>query len=86
MTEFPVTPSASKWGGAFWNDLAERVGTTAIYGVITFLTLGGTDTVAWDKAWAVIVLPTILSFLKAVLVNLGGNAPTASLVGVTSNT
>lgn len=78
----------NKWNSKFWEDAMERVGTTLIYGVITFLTLGGTDTVAWDKAWAVIALPTILSFLKVLLVNLGaGNdGATASFVNVKSRT
>lgn len=78
--------TSNKWGKAFWRDTGERVGTTAIYGVITFLTLGGTTSADYDQIWPVIALPSVLSLLKALLVNLGGStdSPTASLVGVKS--
>lgn len=82
-----MTSYSSKWTAKFWEDTFERVGSTAIYGLITFLTLGGSDTVAWDKIWPVIVLPAILSLLKALLVNMGSSdGASASLVGVKSKT
>jgi hypothetical protein len=76
-----------KWGKAYWADLAERVGTTLVYAVITALTVVGTTPVDWSDPkviWAVIGLPTALSLLKGLAMNLGGNQPTASVVNVTS--
>lgn len=79
--------SNSKWGKAFWRDTGERVGTTAIYGLITFLTLGGATNLDYSQVWPVIALPSVLSLCKALLVNLGqsdSSGGTASLVGVKS--
>lgn len=76
----------NKWGKQYWTDLGERVGTTAIYGLITMLTADASGAVsgAPEQWWVVIGLPTTLSFLKGILVNLGGDEPTASVVNVTS--
>lgn len=76
--------TTGKWGTQYLKDLGERVGTTLIYGVITFLTMNETTTLEFEKLWPVVFLPTILSFLKSLLVNLGGSEPTASFVNVSS--
>lgn len=79
--------SYGKWGSQYWKDFAERVGTTLIYAIITALTVVGGTPVDWTDpkiVWAIIGLPTVLSALKALLVNLGGDEPTASVVNVTS--
>jgi hypothetical protein len=78
----------SKWKDPdYWSDFLERVGTTAIYGLITFLTLDKTDTMtgSLDQFWLVVGLPTVLSALKNLLMNMKGERATASLVGITSN-
>lgn len=78
---------ASKWSGAYWGDLGERVGTTAIYGVITMLTANASGAVSGSAQqwWVVVGLPTALSLLKSLATNLGGTEPSASLAPVTSN-
>lgn len=78
----------SKWGKRYWADLGERVVTTAIYGVIAMLTADASGTVSGDTKqwWVVVGLPTALSALKGLLVNLSSPTPTASAVGVTSST
>jgi hypothetical protein len=77
---------ANKWGSDYWIDTAERVGTTAIYGLITMLTANATGTVSGDATqwWVIVGLPTALSLLKCLLTNLQGGAPTASLIHVNS--
>lgn len=78
----------SKWGTKYWADLAERVGSTALYGIATVITmdnaLEGPD---FDTTlWPVVVLPTALSLIKGLLVNMKGPEPSPSLVGVASTT
>lgn len=75
-----------KWGSTFWADLLERVGTTLIYGLITMLTadVGGIVSGNTEQWWAVVGLPTALSFLKCLLANLKTSVPTASVINVTS--
>lgn len=75
-----------KWGKKYWIDLGERAGTTAIYGLITMLTADASGAVSGSTQqwWIVLGLPTTLSLLKGLLVNLGGDEPTASVVNVTS--
>lgn len=78
----------SKWGRKYWADLGERVGATAIGAVLAALTVTGTTPVDWsdgDVVWAIIGVPTLVSALKGLLMNLGGSEPTASVVDVTSN-
>lgn len=76
----------NKWGSAYWQDFGERVGTTLIYGLITFLTLDGTTALAFDKLYPVVLLPVLLSALKALLMNMrSGPEPSASIVRVSSN-
>lgn len=73
----------SKWGRAYWTDLAERVGSTLIYGLISLLTLSDTNIDA-RIVWTVAGLPTVLCLLKGLLVNMRGDEPSASVVDVTS--
>lgn len=72
----------SKWSKQFWVDLAERVASTAIYGIITVLSIdnlldGG---LTLEVAWAVVGLPTALAALKGLLANLKDPDSGASLV------
>ncbi len=70
----------SKWSGPFWADLFERVGSVAVYGLITALTTVNVSDLDWDQAWAIIVLPTVLSFLKGLLANMKDPDSGASLL------
>jgi len=81
----------SKWNGAWAEDTAERVGTTAIYGLITMITADQTGAVSGDPQqwWLVIGVPSLLSLLKCTLANMRGGSgdggtPTASIVQITS--
>lgn len=62
----------SKWSGTFWADLAERVGTTAIYGLIAVLTGDASGAVPNEPKiwWVVFGLPTVLALLKGILANM----------------
>lgn len=73
---------ASKWSGTFWADLAERVGTTAIYGLIAVLTGDASGAVPNEPKvwWVVVVLPTVLAFLKGILANLKNSDSGPSLL------
>lgn len=78
----------NKWGKEYWIDLGERVGATLTGALITALTVTGTTPVDWSDekvVFSIIGIPTLVSLLKGLLVNFGGNDPTASLVDVTSN-
>lgn len=78
-----------KWGKRYWADLGERVGTTAIYGLMTMLTADKSGIVSGSPQqwWLVVGLPTALVGLKGLAVNLmNGDGPSASLVGATSTT
>lgn len=79
-----MSTSTGKWSKAYWEDLGERAGSTLVYGLITFFTLDGTTSINSEKLWPVVFLPTVLSALKSLLVNLSGGADSASLVGVKS--
>jgi len=77
----------SKWGKKYWQDLGERVGATFVGALIGAFALTGTTPVDWSDGkaiWAVLGVPTVVSLLKGLLVNLGGEEPTASVVNVTS--
>lgn len=77
----------SKWGRAYWKDLGERVGATLVGALLAAVTLTGTTPVDWSDGqaiWAVVGVPTLVSLLKGLLVNFGGDEPTASVVDVTS--
>ena len=77
----------NKWGREYWIDLGERVGATFIGALLTVFTVTGATPLDWtDSAavWAILGVPTLVSFLKGILVNLGGAEPTASVANVTS--
>jgi len=74
----------SKWSRAYWTDLGERVGASAVGGLLTMLGLTSLTDLTWVYVWVVVGVPTATSLLKGLLVNLGGSAPTASIVDVTS--
>lgn len=78
--------TSSKWGAAYWTDLGERVGTTLIYGLITMLTADASGALKGnpEQWWVVVGLPTVLSLLKCLLMNLKAEESTASIVNVTS--
>lgn len=87
MSDATVVTS-NKWGSQYWIDLAERVGSTLVYALITALTVTSTTPVDWSDGnviWLILGLPTVLSFLKGLAANLPGNQPSASVVNVTSN-
>lgn len=78
----------SKWNKQFAKDLFERVGSTFIGALLTLVAmdniLEGPD---WDTVlWPIVVLPTLISLLKGLLMNMGSNVtPSASLTNVSSN-
>ena len=79
---------ASKWGREYWRDLGERVGSTFIGALLTAFTVTGTTQVDWSDSgavWALLGVPTLVSLLKGLLVNLSGDEPSASVVNVTSD-
>lgn len=78
----------SKWNKQYFTDLAERAGASAVGGALTMVTADAAGVADYsERAWWVLVgIPTSVSLLKGLLVNLGtGDTPTASLVKVTSN-
>lgn len=76
-----------KWGKQYWSDLAERCGASAVGGVLAMIAADNSGVADYSqKAWWVLVgIPTATAALKGLLVNLGGDEPTASVVNVTSN-
>lgn len=76
--------SVNKWGRDYWVDLSERVGSTLIYGLITLLTTTSIIDVTPELGWTIVGLPAVLSALKGLLVNMGGEEPSASVANVTS--
>lgn len=79
--------NSSKWGRAYWSDLGERVGASAVGGALTMITADSAGVADYsERAWWVLVgIPAATSLLKGLLVNFGGTEPTASVVDVTSN-
>jgi len=75
-----------KWGRKYWTDLGERVGASAVGGALTMVTADAAGVADYSQpAWWVLVgIPAATSLLKGLLVNLGGEEPTASVVDVTS--
>lgn len=79
--------NSKKWGRAYWADLGERVGASAVGGALTMITADSAGVADYsERAWWVLVgIPAATSLLKGLLVNFGGTEPTASVVDVTSN-
>ena len=61
-----------KWCATYWADLAERVISTALYGVIAMLTADASGVVSGNPRqwWVVVGLPAVLALLKGLLANL----------------
>lgn len=76
---------SGKWSKAYFADLAERVGASAVGGALTMLGLTSLTDLTWEYTWVVVGVPTVTSLLKGLLVNLGDGAATASVVHVTSD-
>lgn len=76
---------SGKWSKAYFADLTERVGASAVGGALTMVGLTSLTDLTWEYTWVVVGVPTVTSLLKGLLVNLGGVAPTASIVDVTSD-
>lgn len=77
----------SKWGAAYWADLGERAGASAVGGALTMITADASGVADYSpRAWWILVgIPTATALLKGLLVNLGGgSAPSPSVVGVVS--
>lgn len=73
----------NKWSKQFWVDLAERVGSTFVGALLAAITLTGATSVDWSNGaaiWAVLGVPTVVSFLKGLLANLADPESGASLV------
>lgn len=77
----------NKWGKQYWTDLGERVAASAIGGVLTMVTADASGAISGsaEQWWLVVGVPSAVSLLKGLLVNLGGTVPTASAVNVTSD-
>ena len=74
--------ATKKWTKAYWQDLAERVGATAIGALLGMLTGSATGAIPNDpKAWWVVIgVPTATSLLKGLLANLADSDTGASLL------
>jgi hypothetical protein len=71
----------SKWSKAFWSDLAERVGATLVYSIITLITMDNVlERLDMATLWPIVVLPTLLSLLKGVVANMRDSDSGASML------
>lgn len=59
-----------KWSKAYWSDLAERVGSVALYSAITLVTTSETTPLDVHQLWPVLGIPVVLSLCKGLLANL----------------
>jgi hypothetical protein len=80
---------SNKWAKQFWEDLGERVGTSAVGGALAVVTANSADVIHVDtKVWGtLVVVPAAVSLLKGLLVNLKASTSgsgSASLVGTSS--
>lgn len=73
---------ASKWTKSYAVDLAERVLSTALYGLIVMLTADASGAVSGSAQqwWLIVGLPTVLSLVKGLLANLADADSGASAV------
>jgi hypothetical protein len=71
-----------KWSRQYLADLAERVISTALYGVIAMLTADASGAISGDAKqwWLVVGLPTALALIKGILANLANSDTGASFV------
>lgn len=73
---------SKKWSKTYWQDLAERVGATAIGALLAVLTGSSTGAIPNSPAvwWTVIGVPTATSLLKGLLANMADPETGASLL------
>lgn len=72
---------ASRWGGAFWSDLAERVGSVLVYSLITLVSMDNIlERPDWHVLWPIVGLPVVLALLKGLLANFKDYRSGASLL------
>lgn len=74
--------TTKKWTKKFWQDLAERVGATAVGGLLAVLTGSASGAIPNEpKVWWVVVgVPTVVSLLKGLLANMADPETGASLL------
>jgi hypothetical protein len=73
--------AAKQWGKGFWSDYAERVGSTFLYALITFLTVVLPEgDLSFGKLWPVLGLPVALAAIKGLLANMKNQGTGASLL------
>ena len=75
-----------KWGREYWIDLGERVGASALGGVLTMITADASGVISGSAQqwWLIVGVPSATALVKGLLVNMSGSTPTASVVGVSS--
>ena len=73
--------AAKQWGKGFWADWTERVGSTFLYALITFLTVVLPEgDLSFAKVWPVLGLPVALAAIKGLLANMKNQGTGASLL------
>jgi len=70
----------SKWSKAFWVDLAERVGSVALYGVVALITTSEATPLDASQLWPILGVPVALSLCKGLLANLANPESGASVL------
>lgn len=72
----------NKWSKAYWQDLAERVGASAIGGLLAALTGNWSGAIPNDPAvwWTVVGVPAVVSLLKGLLANMANPETGPSLL------
>lgn len=70
----------AKWGHLFWEDLVERVGSTALYALITLVVSTETTPLDVHQIWPVLGLPVVLCLCKGLLANMAQPESGASLL------
>ena len=76
----------SKWNKPYFEDLAERVASSAVGGALAVVVANSTDVIhvsagVWESF---VLIPAAVSLLKGLATNLPADEASASLVGVTS--
>lgn len=72
--------TGNKWSGAYWGDLAERVGSTLVYALITLLPTAQLADLDAQLAWTILGVPTVLALLKGLAANMASPESGASLI------
>lgn len=71
---------SKRWSKAYFADLAERVGSVAIYGAVTLVTTSLSTPLDVSQLWPVLGVPVVLSLLKGLAANLSDPESGASLL------